>query len=207
MRKTADGTGEAVVLAEADNYAFPGDWSKDGRYLAYSDLIGAGWDIRYVEFRSDGEVSEPVTFLGTPATEVYAQFSPDGRFVAYQSIESGTSQIYVRPFPDGPGEWQVSVNGGVDPRWRSDGKELYYREGTTLMAVSVSTESTFTRGQPQQLFESPDLGTGILARYDVSADGQRFVTIAPVEDGDEEAAAPKIRIVQNWYEEFRDREQ
>ncbi len=190
--------------------AAPTDWSKDGRYLAYRELAPAtGFDIRYVELQSDGEVSEPVTFLATPASEWSARFSPDGRFVAYMSDESGSYQIYVRPFPDGAGQRQVSVNGGQQARWRSDGRELYYVEGDTLMAVSVSTESAFTLGQPQQLFESPDLisGNASASTYDVSADGERFVTIAPTEDGDEEAALPKIRIVQNWYEEFRDREQ
>ena len=112
----------------------------------------------------------------------------------------------MRPFPDGTGKWQVSVNGGGWQRWRSDGSELYYVEGNTLMAVSISTEQSFTLGQPQRLFEFPDL-VQITANggFDVSADGERFLTIAPVE-GDE-AAAPTIRIVQNWYEEFRDREQ
>ena len=99
------------------------------------------------------------------------------------------------------------MNGGGQPRWRGDGKELYYVEGSTLMAVSVSTEPTFTLGQPHQLFESADLITiDGAATYDVAADGERFVTVSPVSDADEEAAPPKVRIVQNWYEEFRDRE-
>ncbi len=111
----------------------------------------------------------------------------------------------MRSFPNGAGQWPVSVNGGKQPRWRSDGKELYYVEGTTLMAVSVSTQQGFTRGQPQVLFESPDLAPDGIGAYDVTADGQRFVMIAPFEgDG---AAPPKIRVVENWYEEFRDREQ
>ncbi len=213
MRKSADGTGEAVVLVDIDSLAITNDWSTDGRYLVYEELSPqTAYDIRYVEFQSDGEVSEPVTFLATTASDRSAQISPDGRFVAYMSDESGSYQIYVRPFPDGPGKWQVSVDGGVQPRWRSDGKELYYVGGEdALMAVSVSTGSTFTRGQPQQLFESPDLFLGNLAlqgaQYDVSSDGERFVTVAPVEDGDEEAAPPRIRIVENWYEEFRDRGQ
>ena len=99
----------------------------------------------------------------------------------------------------------MSANGGQQARWRSDGRELYYVEGDTLMAVSVSTESVFTLGQPQPLFEAPGLaltGGGGSGGYDVSADGERFLTIAPVEGDD--AAPPTIRIVENWYEEFRD---
>ncbi len=136
-----------------------------------------------------------------------AKLSPDGRFLAYESNESDRYEIYVRSFPGGDGKRQVSVNGGTQPRWRSDGRELYYVEGDTLMAVSVSTESAFTLGQPQQLFEAPALtrtGGGLNGGYDVSADGQRFLTIAPVEGAD--SAPPTIRIVENWYEEFRDRE-
>ena len=101
----------------------------------------------------------------------------------------------MRPFP-----------GGTSPRWRSDGREMYYLERGTLMAISVSGESAPTLGQPQPLFEALGLtmtGAGP-GGYDVSADGQRFLTVAPVEGAD--AAPPKIRLVQNWYEEFRDRE-
>ena len=210
MRKSADGTGEAVVLVEADGYPFASDWSTDGRYLAYSELTSeAGFDIGYVELQSDGETSEPVTFLSTPLNEGTPRFSPDGRFVAYNSDESGLFEVYVRPFPDGTaGKWQVSVNGGGQPRWRSDGKELYYVEDSTMMAVSVSTEPTFTPGQPQLLFESADLiSSDGTTTYEVAADGERFVTVSPVADADEEAVPRTIRIVQNWYEEFRDREQ
>ncbi len=149
-----------------------------------------------------------MTFLSTPAQERSPKLSPDGRFLAYLSDESGRNEIYVRPFPDGTGKWPVSVNGGSQLRWGSDSKELYYVEGeATLMAVSVSTDGVFTLGQPRQLFESSDLRQpgGVSPTYDVSADGERFVMIAPVE-GDE-AAAPKIRVVENWHEEFRDREQ
>ena len=166
-------------------------------------------DIRYLELETNGDAPEPTTFLSTPAVERVAKLSPDGRFLAYISDDSGRPEIYVRPFPDGAGKWQASVIGGTQPRWRSDGKELYYVEGQgALMAVPVATEPGFTLGQPQQLFETPDLvRLGGAPQYDVSADGQRFITIAPVEDGDEEAAPPTIRVVENWYEEFRDREQ
>jgi hypothetical protein len=106
-----------------------------------------------------------------------------------------------------PDLWQVSANGGAQPCWGSDGTELYYVDNTTLMAVPVSTEQGFTRGQPQRPFASTDLLSSTQSPgYDVSADGQRFVTVTPVEDG-EETTVPRIRVVQNWYEEFRDREQ
>jgi Tol biopolymer transport system component len=175
--------------------------------LFYRERSGPenGADILYLDLQTDGDDSEPVTFLGTPAGESSARLSPDGRYLAYQSDELGRQEIYVRPFPDGAGQWSVSVNGGRQPRWRSDGKELYYVEGTTLLAVSVSTEQGFTSGQLEVLFESPDLAPDGTGAYHVTADGQRFVMIAPVE-GDE-AEPPTIRVVLNWSEEFRDREQ
>jgi len=209
MRRAADGTGEAVVLLEADFTLLRPDWSRDGRYLVYDESNPeARNDIRYIELGTDGEAGEPVMFLGSPADEQFAKLSPDGRFLAYESTESGRYEIYVLSFPGGDGKRQVSANGGQQARWRSDGRELYYVEGDTLMAVSVSTESAFTLGQPQRLFEAPGFalaGVGVSGDYDVSADGERFLTVAPVEGAD--SAPTTIRIVENWHEEFRDRVQ
>ncbi|MDA1236314.1 MAG: hypothetical protein O3A53_16140 [Acidobacteria bacterium] len=215
LRKTADGTGEAVVLVEAKDFLPSPDWSRDGRYLADSERNAqTGYDIRYFQFASDGTVSEPVTFLGTPAGESTSMLSPDGRFLAYVSNESGRTEVYVRPFPDGAGRWQASVEGGTQPRWSRDGRELYYVQTETLMSVSVSTGQGVTLGQPRPLFQSNGLrSANSPPTYDVSPDGQRFVTIASLgeiqpgasEQGEPEP--PKIRIVLNWAEEFRDREQ
>ncbi len=206
--KAADGAGTAVVLVESETFATNSDWSRDGRYLVYQESGSeTRADIRYLEFGPDGQAGEPVTFLSTAAAEGSPKLSPNGRFLAYRSNESGRSEIYVRPFPNGTGKRQVSVNGGSQLRWGSDGKELFYVEGeAALMAISVSTEGAFTLGQPQHLFESSDLlqPGGSTPTYDVSADGERFVMIAPVEG--EESAPPAIRIVQNWYDEFRERE-
>ncbi len=120
MRKSADGTGEAVVLVESEsNLRWP-DWSHDGRYLVYTESNSETQrDIRYVELGSDGDASEPVTFLSTPANEGRPQLSPDGQFLAYVSGESGRPEIYVQPFPNGAGKWQVSGNGGDPPRCRA----------------------------------------------------------------------------------------
>ena len=213
LSKAADGTGDAVVLVASEGAIAHQDWSPDGKYLVYQENANTesrDHDIRYVEFQANGERSEPLTFLSTPASELVLRFSPDGRFVAYVSLHradgSEHHDVYVRTFPDGSaGKWQVSLNGGTQPRWRSDGAELYYVQNTAMMAVPVSTDAGFTRGQPQKLFESADLRFGgNSARYDVSADGQRFLTVMPF-FGDE-TETPKIRIVLNWYEAFRDRE-
>jgi Tol biopolymer transport system component len=117
MSTSADGTGEPVVLVESANVLNAPDWSRDGRYLLYYEINPATrHDIRYIELGADGAASEPVTFLDSPAGERDPKLSPNGRFLAYSSDESGSSEIYVRPFPDGAGKWQVSVNGGRYPR-------------------------------------------------------------------------------------------
>ena len=146
-------------------------------------------------------------FLSTPASEQAPKLSPDSRFVVYMSNESGRNEIYVRPFPEGAGKWHASADGGEKPRWSRDGTELFYVQGTSLMAVPVSANAqAVVLGQPQQLFESSDLlQIRSTPSYDISADGKRLVLVAPEQV--EESAPPKIRIVQNWYEEFRGRDQ
>jgi len=134
---------------------------------------------------------------------VSPDLSPDGRFLAYQSNESGQFEVYVQPFPQGGGKRQVSMNGGRQPRWSGDGKELFYVEGDTLVAVSVTTEPTFSVGSARPLFDAQDAFVGRGHSYDVSAEGQRFVMVETLE----EPPAPLIRVVQNWFAEFRGREQ
>jgi dipeptidyl aminopeptidase/acylaminoacyl peptidase len=166
-----------------------------------------GGDLLYVEISPNGEAGEAQNFAATDADESSGRFAPDGRFVAYVSNESGRSEVYVRSFPDGAGKWQVSSNGGAFPRWRRDGSELYYVDGTTLMAVPVSPGQGFVAGTPQALFNTPLLASVVSpgTLYDVSADGQRFLPWASLQSLGE---APPIRVhvVENWYEEFRDRE-
>lgn len=207
MYKAADGMGEPSLLVEEDYPTTTADWSRDGRYLVFNAPSGEGTteDIRYVELRAVGPPFQAKTFLSTPANESAAKLSPNGRFIAYVSDESGQREIYISPFPSGTGKRPVSSNGGTQPRWRADGQELFYVENqNTLMAVPVSTEQALTLGPVQRLFESADLNFRNLSwpQYDVSLDGQRFLTSAPSEDD----PSPTVRIVQNWYEEFRNRE-
>ena len=128
---------------------------------------------------------------------------PDGRFLAYESNESGRYEVYVQRFPEGGGKTVVSTGGGRQPRWRGDGKELYYVNGDTMMAVDVNTEPTFRVGRPTALFDAPGAFAGRGQRYDVAAGGQRFLYAESVGEGKPTA----VRVVLNWYEEFRDREQ
>ena len=111
----------------------------------------------------------------------------------------------MQPFPEGEGQWQVSPQGGAQPRWSRDGKELFYVEADTLMAVEVSTSPSFTAAAATRLFQHSDLRAATGHSYDVPRDGQRFVLAETVVS--EEGKAPSIHVVQNWFEEFRDREQ
>ena len=198
------------VLAATPRLEQLSDWSRDGKYLLYH-LSGPeiGYDLWHLERNEDGSGWEPHRFLQTPFGEFVPRFSPDGRYVAYVSNESGQFEVYVQPFPEGGRKVTLSNNGGRKVRWSRDGKELFYVEGQTLVAVSVSSGSSFSVGSATPLFGHPGLGLGAgldSAPYDVSADGQRFILAEPVGEG-ADAREPSIRVVQNWFEEFRDREQ
>jgi len=204
--QVADGSqpAKAAIARVNGAGAGPASWSSDGRYVSYSGADPAGGEggIWYREVGSGGALSEPITYLRTPFSETMSQISPNSRYLAYRSNESGRMEIYVRPFPEGSGKWQVSTNGGHAPRWAASGTELFYHEGTTLMAVDVSTSGTFTSGRPQRLFETPNLGESFqIHPYDVFPDGKRFLMI----DRDTSAAASTVRIVENWDAPFRDR--
>ena len=203
--RPADGTGELELLVGGDLPERSHDWSPDGKYLFYRvDDPENGWDLWYLKRKEDGSGFDSAPFLQTSFNEGYAKFSPQGRFVAYVSDQSGQYQVYVRPFPEGEGQWQVSAQGGVQPRWSRDGKELFYVEADTLMAVEVSARPSFTSGATTRLFQNPNL-RATENRYDVSADGQRFVLAETIES--EQARVPSIHVVQNWFAEFRDRQE
>lgn len=152
---------------------------------------------------------KPFPFTQTPFTELFGEISPDGRWLAYHSTESGRSEVYVRPFPSGSGKWPVSTDGGVYVRWRRDGKELFYVNnisgfsGSPLMAVSIQTDgSTFRAGIPKVLFDTHlSAGTrhpgGPANSFAVAPDGQRF--LLPMTAGSAREPAPStITVVLNW---------
>jgi serine/threonine-protein kinase len=213
-RKPADGSGEAVQLTHDDVPIFVSDWSSDGRYVLA--LRGgpaneeAGWaggaDIGYLDLNSGDGVLVP--FLATRFGESEAAFSPDGRWVAYQSNESGRVEVYVRPFPPAGGRWQVSDEGGAYARWAADSRELYYRTDAGIMMVSVADGPTFSASRPRLLASGNFVGglTGVavagstFADYDVAPDG-RFVMFP---SGDAEAPNIQLaRVVVNWFPELR----
>ncbi len=191
--KGVEGLGEEKILLKSDELKFSCDWSRDGRYLAFcSQAKETGWDIWVVPMHGD---RKPIPFLKTQFQELMPAFSPDGRYVAYQSNESGRGEVYVQSFPGPGGKWQISTAGGLEPHWRADGRELYYRApGQKLMAVEVQTGSVLTAGTPQALFQGHfDMGVA-RTRYLPAADGKRFLTVAPL---GRDAMTPTT-VVLNW---------
>ena len=203
FNRLVDGSQEVTQLVAGAGDEGATCWSLDGRYLLYdANSPETLFDIWYLRRGEEGKGWEEIPFLQTPFRESVAQFSPDGRFVAYLSDQSGRWEVHVRTFPEGKGEKKVSTHGGTQPRWSKDGKELFYVEEDTLVAASVTLEPSFSVISSTRLFTHPGLASiWPHWEYDVSADGQRFVVR---ELGQE---PPVIRVVQNWHEEFRDREQ
>ena len=200
--KPADGFGQPHNVPAPEGFNVAHDRSTDGRYLA---VVGRPRDGKIVNmwlWRSDGRGAngEAIHYSRNSENEHAMTVSPNGRYAAYTSTISGRLEVYVRPFPEGDGRWQVSVNGGQAPAWRPDGSELFFSEDTTLMASRVSTTSSFSAGVPEPLFEHPLLRVGPVpaARYAVTRDGQRFLTV----ESERDRERPVIRVVQNWLSEF-----
>jgi Tol biopolymer transport system component len=177
------------------------DWSPDGRFLLYFGARTEGGSGLWV-VNLEGE-PKPRKLLSGTTDPAYAQFSPDGRWIAYASDESGQLEVYVRPFPSGAGKWKVSSNGGREPRWRRDGKELFYLEPDRLMSrlvavpIRLGSNQVFEAGSPKSLFAFR--GIGRLPQhnsfsYSVAADGQRFLVLEPAGETD----APSMTVVTNW---------
>ena len=197
FEKAVEGQGEEKLVLKSEEVKVATDWSRDGRTLAFQSLgKETGWDIWVMPMSGD---KTPVPFLKTQFGELNAVFSPAGRFLAYQSNESGRPEIYIQAFPGPGGKWQVSTAGGREPKWRADGKELYYRAlDQKMMAVDIQTGSDITAGTPHALFQGHFV-TGVdRDRFLPTADGKRFLTVAPL---GREAMTPTT-VVLNWWAEL-----
>jgi serine/threonine-protein kinase len=199
--KPADGSGaEETLVAGESLILVPTSWSSDGKFLAYWAVGSAtGRDIWIVPLTGE---RKPQPFLQTKFNEMQARFSPDSRWIAYQSEESGRYEVYVQPFPGPGGKWQISTNGGTTPVWAQNGRELFYMSSGNFMSVSVTAQPTFSASTPRIVADYPPFLMGRLSNgvYDVSADGQRFLFVrANVENGPPD----EVRVVLNWTEELK----
>jgi Tol biopolymer transport system component len=196
----ADGSGKAERVATSEYRLAPSSWSADGQLLAFIETNPTtGQDIWVL--RLSDRKAEP--FLRTPSNEGGPVFSPDGHWLGYASDESGRWEIYVQPYPGPGGKSQISTDGGREPLWNRNGRELFYRNGNRMMAVDVTTQPTFSAGKPTTLFERQYRSTNAsLPTYDVASDGQRFLM---VKQGEQGTSATQINVVLNWFEELKRR--
>jgi Tol biopolymer transport system component len=200
--KAASGAGNPRQLTSSEAQQFPTSWSKDGRFLLFDEVSGpTGWDMWALPLTAEGSAgpAKPFPYLKTRFNEHGGHFSPDGKWVAYYSDESGSDQVYVQGFPDALGKWQVSAMGAASqrsayPRWRADGKELFFvGAGQKVMAVSVNAlAGSFDGGKPAGLF--PVEGPTYFGWGDTH-DGQRFLVTQP-----KAAVAQPMTLLVNWQE-------
>ncbi len=207
FRARADGSGEAELLRP--RWGWPSDWSDDGSLLAHTAWARPTGGARVAILPLSGD-AEPELVAATPGVnEMQPALSPNNRWIAYTSDETGIEEVYVRPYPPADGVSPISVAGGGQPRWRADGRELYFRSDEGIMAVAVETDgATFRHDRPRRLFEGlfrgdaagmEIAGSGVHWSYDVSSDGERCVMFpAAGDDGLGDAV-----IVSNWFEELR----
>jgi Tol biopolymer transport system component len=208
LRRPADGTGASDKLAEeSSTNMVPTTLTPDGQTLIYNLQIGGGanYDLKTVPLAGN---RTPAALLATPRRESNAELSPDGRWLAYESDESGRLEIYVRPFPAvDAGRWQISNTGGNRPAWARNGRELFYISGDArMMAVPVSraSDNAFTYGRPAALFSTSSLYTGLIGRtYDVAADGRFLLVKQPA--GAAATDNQAIVVIENWIDEVRQR--
>jgi len=207
--KSANGAGaEQLLVTIGAPAGWPEDWSRDGRFIIYQ-IPGTktGQDIWIAPQPAQGESGDdrkPFPYLQTEFDERHGRFSPDGRWVAYSSNESGRDEIYVRSFPASGERFQISAGGGTEPQWRKDGTELFYiSEDRTLMAVPVKLASSASEplqvGQAKPLFSVPAVDTFVGRSYEVSNDGQRFLLRAPARGGN----AQSLTVVLNWQAQLK----
>jgi serine/threonine-protein kinase len=197
----ADGSGGLERLITSEYAQAANSWSPDEQFLAFIEITPTtGYDIWVL--RLNDRKAQP--FLRTPFTESAPRFSPDGRWLAYVSDESGRFEVYLQPYPGPGGKWLISTEGGTEPVWNPNGRELFYRIGDKMMAVEITMQPGFSAGKPKVLFEGKYLPTPItFSNYDVSPDGRHFLMLKPSDQ--EAAASTQINVVLNWFEELKRR--
>jgi serine/threonine protein kinase/Tol biopolymer transport system component len=207
--KAADGTGEREHVASIqDRDLLPFSWSVNGDTLLLQEYVGNPFGLDIGALLMEGDHAR-TPILQEEYWEHNPQISPNGRWMAYVSNESGDPEVCVSPFPEIKGKRQVSTNGGNEPIWSPDGKELFYRNGDSVMAVEVQTEPSFKRGNPVLLFRGRYIATGVvnIRTWDIHPDTGKFLMLKEFTDDSDTEGIPraKINIIANWFEELQDR--
>jgi len=198
--KTSDGSGQIEQLSELSGPGVSDSFTPDGSASVFS-RFEQDWDVYLLPL--EGERA-PQPLIASEHNEYAASISPNGRYIAYTSDALGPEQVFVRPFPNVEGgPWLVSSDGGSDAVWRSDGRELFYRIGGTVMAVSIDAESTFSSGTPRALFTGNYVyDSGAARNYAVSADGERFLMIQLASQVGDYSQQTTLAVIENWFEEL-----
>jgi Tol biopolymer transport system component len=197
FRMEPGGSDQAEQLTEGPNPKASSDWSSDGKYLLYVEQHPQnGTDLWVLPLEQPANSRKPTLFRGTQFNERSGQFSPDGKWIAYTSDVTGQDEVYISAFPPSGVERQVSNEGGRNPRWRRDGKELFYRGGGQIMAANIRVSTaTIESDTPRQLFPVRPVGRFSL-NFNVTADGQRFFLLQPPDVPDYDARA--YTVVSDW---------
>jgi serine/threonine-protein kinase len=207
FRLKADGSGKPEKVLGSNAITRSHSFSPDGKWLAYMEVAGGRPDLWTVALDADGaeaKAGKPQAFLKTPFVEVDAMFSPDGKWLAYASNESGRYEIYVRPFPDTGGKWMVSNGGGSDPVWSRNGREIYFHGGDSRLMVSTyaAKGGAFAASKPEVWSSRQLTSMGVANFYDLSPDGKRFA-VADRMAGEERPA--KVAFLFHFFDELKRR--
>jgi hypothetical protein len=203
-QKVASGSGQEEPVPPGGVDGVPLQWSRDGRFIVYLGPWSNGKNALWV-LPTEGAAADrkPTLFLTTESGKSFGQLSPDSHWMALTSYQSGRPEVYVQPFPPGEGEWTISIAGGEQPRWRGDGKELFFVAADgKMMAVPVkavpAVKPSFEPGAPVALFDAriANSASGALFEYDVTADGKRF--LVNTANGPGAAPTPPLTVVTNW---------
>jgi serine/threonine-protein kinase len=205
----SDGASRPQSLTQNKNGQFPWSFSPDGKRLAFAEFPkGSGdiWTVPIESGESGLKAGSPEVFVQTPAYELFPAFSPDGRWIAYRSLESGTTEIYVRAFPDNGGKWLISTGGGAVPVWSPNGRELFYRTEDQRIMVVPYTQSNgvFVPDKPRQ-WSQIRLAEGNQRNLDITPDGKRFVALMPVATPEAQMLRNHVVFLQNFEDELRRR--
>jgi Tol biopolymer transport system component len=199
MRKPADGSREAEAVTSIDRSAYPKAVTADGSSFLFD--YGMNTNRGDILQSSLAQGAQPIRLVNTEFNDYAAALSPDERWLAYQSNESGRPEIYVRDLSGAGGRWQVSTEGGEEPRWARDGRTLYFRNGDTFLSAAVEIRPSFQAATPRSLFNGIyNLRSNSGVSYDVDPKGDRFIMIRPAEDTN---APGQVQVVVNWFSELR----